>query len=298
MPHRGDHRLLTRDLIRRLRSQAMAMLPAQRIVAVLRDAVLRRRMWLVAAGAFVLLSGLATVVATPIILSGSSASLADRIAEIGDIFAGSSLLLTIAGALIALRAYAVSTGLPNLEVIFEFSPPDQPVSKVVLDKNDPSEKAQAVGTESTISLRNTSGYLAKNLAVIVLLQKMAVYGGSTKLKEEGWVANELVDDGGITVLQWEGGPEFSIYGHSVRRLPRLDLSGLRETSTTTPSLDLEIPGGAASSFSRRARKALNKPGPKVFIEIFAEHYKQISWYSAEFAAAEATPAEDNQEVGT
>jgi hypothetical protein len=109
------------------------------------------------------------VVATPIILSGSSASLADRIAEIGDVFAGSSLL-----------------------------------------------------------------------------------------------------------LQWEGGPEFTIYGHSARRLPRLDLSGLRETSTTTPSLDPEIPGGAASSFSRRARKALNKPGPKIFIQIYAEQYQQIS----------------------
>ena len=262
------------------------MLPTQRIVAALRDAVLRRRMWLAAAGVFVLLSGLATVVATPIILSGSSASLADRIAEVGDIFAGSSLLLTVVGALIALRAYAVSTGLPNLDIIFEFSPPDQPV----FDKSK--------GTKGTISVHNKSGYPAKNLAVIVRLQRMALYGGSAKLKEEGWVVNELVDNNGITVLQWEGGSEFSIYGHSIHRLPLLDLFGLRETSATTPSLDLKIPGGTASFFPRRVQQALNEPYPKIFIEIFADYIHQISWYSAEFAAADATPAEHNQEMGT
>ena len=74
-----------------------------------RDAGFRRRVILIASGTFVLIAGLATA-ATVIALSVSSASLADRTAEISDVFAGATLLLTVVAALVALLAYAVLNG--------------------------------------------------------------------------------------------------------------------------------------------------------------------------------------------
>ena len=46
---------------------------------------------------------------------------------------------------------------------------------------------------------------------------------------------------GITAMQWDGGPSYSIHGHSTRRLPNLFLTNLWAISDLgTPALVFEI----------------------------------------------------------
>jgi hypothetical protein len=141
-----------------------------------RDAGLRRRVILVASGTFVLIAGLATAAAV-IALSVSSASLADRTAEISDVFAGATLLLTLVAALVALLAYAVSTGRPDLklQIRFESSQPNRPVFKSVAE-NGWLKAERSEQTVGTISVRNDSIYPAKSVAIVVWLEGMAFAG--------------------------------------------------------------------------------------------------------------------------
>jgi hypothetical protein len=192
-----------------------------------RDAGFRRRIILIASGAFVLIAGLATA-ATAIALSVSSASLADRAAEISDVFAGTTLSLTIVGALVALLAFAVSTGGPDLklQIRFESSHPNRPVFKALVENG--WLKAERSGqTTGTISVRNDSIYPAKNLAIVVRLEGMAFAGEMHNLKQAGWVINEFAGNADIEVAQWDGSSTALIHGHSARQLAVLDLAGLR-----------------------------------------------------------------------
>jgi hypothetical protein len=102
-----------------------------------------------------------------------------------------------------------------------------------------------------------------------------------------------------TMVQWEGGSTFSVYGRSVRRLPQLDLSGLRETSATTSSLTPQSSAANASFSRRRVRRALNEPQPRIWFELFADgSYRKIAWLPVEFAAAEKSQssAEGSKEI--
>ena len=70
-------------------------------------------MFLRVTGASVAVVTLATVILTVLALT-SSADLADRLAAAGDVLVGATLLLAAVAAVVALLAYAVSTGLPGL----------------------------------------------------------------------------------------------------------------------------------------------------------------------------------------
>jgi hypothetical protein len=80
-------------------------------------------------------------------------------------------------------------------------------------------------TWCTISLRNTSGYSARNPAVIVRLHGMVFLNRDHSLAKE-WIVIDFSNTNGIKGIQWDGGPTYSIHGRSVRRLPALDLADL------------------------------------------------------------------------
>ena len=276
------------------------LLVGRRITRFHKDGILRRRVWLGAAGVLVLLAGVAAVVATPIVLSASSATLPDRIAEVGDIFAGTTLLLAVAAALIALRSYAVSTGVPDLKlrVCFESSAPNQPVFKAVPSEDGLLKAERSGQTVGTISVRNDSSYPAKGLAVIVRLEGMAVYDDGGNLTRAGWVVNELVGTSGITVVQWDAGPEYSIYGQSIRRLPVLDLTGLCLTSTATSLPTPKGPAGDGLPVPRRVRRVLSEPHPRIWFELFADGVRKVTWIPVDFTADEESqfPAQDSDQI--
>ena len=170
---------------------------------------------------------LATVFLVILILSLSSASISDRLAEVGIIIAGATLALAAVAALVALLAYAISTGTPDLklQVHFEFSSLNRPVFRAEPMDGDRLKAVAFKQTCCTISLRNTSGYSARNPAVIVRLHGMVFLNRNDSLAKE-WVVVDFSNTNGIKGVQWDGGPTYSIHGRSVRRLPMLDLVGL------------------------------------------------------------------------
>src|SRR6266851_4210262 len=137
-----------------------------------RDSRLQRRFVLgfYVALALAVLAATATVI---VAVSSSSAKLADRLAEAGDVLAGGTLLLAAIAALVALHAYANVTGLPDLKfkMQFPFSECNQPTFETSAGeygwRAEPFEQPHM-----TVSLHNASGYSARNPAVIVRLKAM------------------------------------------------------------------------------------------------------------------------------
>lgn len=111
-----------------------------------------------------------------------------------------------------------------------------------------------------VLLRNNSGYSAKNPAVIVRLHAMFFSPSDPPSFEREWASMELADTEEVvarratdmrghfvfnhvklTAVQWDGGPTYSIHGHSTRRLPDLQFSELWHIPEWgTPALTLEI----------------------------------------------------------
>lgn len=193
------------------------------------DSRFQRRMVLIFS--CLLLSAVVAVAVVWIIevLSSSAHGFSDRLAEATVIIAGATLLLAFIAALLALLAYAVATGLPNLElqVRFEFSELNKPVFRAHVAENSWLEAERFKQTMGTISLRNINGYSARNPAVVVRLIGMAFTTGDQVPSTE-WVIIDFANTIGIKAVQWDGGPTFSIHGHSVRRLPVLDLVRLQQ----------------------------------------------------------------------
>lgn len=164
-----------------------------------------------------------------------TASLSDRLVEVGDILAGATLVLTIVAALVAVLAYAVATGLPDLKVrvSFPFSSPNVPRFRAVLD----SENGDMLSNEfkqvsMTVSVSNESNYSARNPAVIVSLRGMAFLDREVgHAQQQGWTVIRFANTQGITEVQWDGGGDYSIHGKSVRKLPDLWLYRLRKVAS-------------------------------------------------------------------
>ncbi len=98
-----------------------------------------------------------------------------------------------------------------------------------------------------VFLRNGSGYSAKNPAVIVRLHAMVFSAYDPTSFERDWASMEIADthitgiSGGLTIVQWDGGPTYSIHGNSTRRLPDLQFSHLwHKPEWGTPALTFEI----------------------------------------------------------
>ena len=104
-------------------------------------------------------------------------------------------------------------------------------------------------------LRNDSGYSAKNPAVIVRLHAMAFEPANADSFEQNWASMDVeiiswpaesISESteplaGLTVVQWDGGPTYSIHGNSTRRLPDLLFTQLwHKPEWGTPTLTFEI----------------------------------------------------------
>jgi hypothetical protein len=176
------------------------------------------------------------------VLSSSSHTFSDRLAEASAIIAGGTLLLALIAAVVAVMAYAAATGLPDLklQVRFEFSDPNRPVFKAQLDEQGWVAGDRFKQTVGTISLRNDSGYSARNPAVIVRLKGMAFLQGEYSTSD-AWVVIDFANTVGIISVQWDGGPNYSIHGHSTRTLPKLDFDRLWHIPNFgKPSLSFEL----------------------------------------------------------
>src|SRR5262249_33925546 len=98
----------------------------------------------------------------------SHASTADRLVAAGDVLVGATLLLAAIAALVALLAYAASTGLPNIRLRLE---------QHGRSPNNPSfeagEQPDGIMAFQTVKLKvllwNESGYSAKNPALTIRL---------------------------------------------------------------------------------------------------------------------------------
>jgi hypothetical protein len=220
---------------------------------VLRDAGLRRRTFLAATGVAVIVVVLATVLVTVIPLS-SFKTTSDRLTWAGDVLVGATLLLAAIAAIVALVAYAVSTGLPDIRISVEFrdSVPNNPE---FLAESQDGWLRGIRRNFCTIWLLNESGYSAKNPAINVGLGTMAFGSEDESLRAldskripyaKDWEVYDAIhiDDWlGNKQFQWDGGPTYSIHGHSTRRLPDLNFSEWRMLPTrgaSPPLLTFEI----------------------------------------------------------
>jgi hypothetical protein len=170
------------------------------------------------------------------ITSSHSHGFSDRMAEDTVIIAGGTLALALIAAVVAVMAFAAATGLPDLklQIQFPFSLPNSPVFEgEVHDKNYPFydegllQAKKFKQTIGTISISNLSGYSAKNPSVVVHLIGMT-FTSNDFSSDRGWVTVGFANTIGVTDVQWDGGPTYSIHGHSIRQLPELDLESVRE----------------------------------------------------------------------
>ena len=220
-----------------------------------RDPGALRNLLLRSFGGATVLTGLATVVLVLVALT-SSESLADRLAWAAVVFGGATLLLAGIAAVVALLAYAVSTGLPDIQISvrFPFSAVNNP--KFEADAQDDGRLAarQFKQLRGEVLLRNNSSYSAKNPAVIVRLNAMVFMHGFSKPVSQTaepplyrwkdprgeWVVIGYSNTNGTTEVQWDGGPNFSIHGNSTRRLPSLYLDHLTAVPEWgTPEITVE-----------------------------------------------------------
>jgi hypothetical protein len=217
--------------------------------ALRRDPAFGRSVLLWTIGISVAVITLVTVVLTVLALS-SSASTADKLAAAGDVLVGATLLLAGIAAVVALLAYAVSTGSPDLRISVEFGgySPNNPGFRGDILNNGVLETELAPVQFGQVFLHNGSGYSAKNPAVIVRLHGM-YFAPDDRSFFQDWASMEIayVPDiltpgcDFLTAVQWDGGPTYSIHGRSTRRLPDLQFSHLwHRPERGKPSLTFEI----------------------------------------------------------
>jgi hypothetical protein len=169
------------------------------------------------------------------------ANLADRMAETAVVIAGATLLLAIIAAVVALLAYAVSTGVPHIDISIRLPLDGLPNNVEVEVEPGSSGHSNRQGVTDTevfavkafqqlvamIQMRNRSRYAAVNPAVIVRLQAMMFAADSLAANSNHWVSIDFTNRFSIRAVQWDGGPWYPIHGDSTRRLPDLHLNKLR-----------------------------------------------------------------------
>jgi hypothetical protein len=160
-----------------------------------------------------------------------------KIALVGDIVTAGTLLLAVVAGFIALQAFATATGLPNLKIQLWFDSSNKNRPIFVADKlsNGWLEADVLAGqTHARVRLLNRSNYAARDIAVMIQLNGMVLAAGKF-CEKDGWWAADNAGDSGIVAVQWDGGSDYLVHGHSARRLPDLDLgvilcTGIPETS--------------------------------------------------------------------
>jgi hypothetical protein len=219
------------------RWKALRRVTAKALDRLRSDSRLRRRALLYTFGAAVSITAVVTVILTVIVLS-SSASSTDRLAAVGDVLMGATLFLAVIAAVVALLAYAISTGPPDIRFSVEFpgaAYANDPIFEAHADADKPFQLRWLGAERWKILLKNESGYSAKNPALIIRFNTMSfrpfTNPEDVSYFERNWtvidsaihVYDLWVDEWeGFKAVQWDGGPAYSIHGHSTRRLPDFD----------------------------------------------------------------------------
>lgn len=214
----------------RKRSDPLALIRADPAI---RRAFLLRTAWNVIGG-IALISAALTILAFKL-----APDLASGIGLATLVLTGATLMLGVVAAGVAVLAYAVSTGSPELvvSVRFPFSEANRPVFMAVRTEDGYLTAQSFKQLRGEIRLQNDSQYSASSPAVIVRLEQMGVIGGK---ESPGWVATQFANMIGVTAFQWDGGGEHPIHGNSVRTLPALNLDPLRTFGDEPPSFEIEI----------------------------------------------------------
>lgn len=204
--------------------RSCATLPAMPRINLPIDSRVRRRAML---AFYTLLLAAVTVAVLVAVLSLSSSNHNDRLAVIANWLAGGTLVLALVAGLVALRAYAAATGLPHLKlkVSFPFSHPNEPAFTLPKAEHGAVVVLAQNQARASIYICNAAGYSAQNPAAIVRINGMAI-GPKGYSPDQNWTAIEARSTLGVSALQWDGGPMYSIHGHSTRRLPDLNMQGL------------------------------------------------------------------------
>jgi hypothetical protein len=183
------------------------------------DSLAKRRIAITALCVLLIAVMAGVAVWAAVVLATSGHSLSDRLAEASLIIAGGTLVLALIAAIVAVMAYAAATGMPDLkfQVSFPFSTVNRPAFKA--EERDPgvfTTVAPLKQTTGTVQLLNESTYCARNPAVIVRLESMYAAGDPAPLRKDGWVIIGFSNTNGVTAVQWDGGPNYSVHGKSVR----------------------------------------------------------------------------------
>lgn len=184
----------------------------------------RRRAFLLTFYTLITLSVLLITAFTSFRVMFSHGSFDDRISATSDVLTAGTLLLAVVAGFIALQAFGVSTGLPKLQIQVWFDSSDKnrpmfmadPAANGWLRTNGPTGQ-----TIARLRIRNQSIYPARDVAMVIELNGMTLVKEAFR-ESIGWWSADALDDTGIRAVQWDGGSDFVIHGHSIRRVPDLD----------------------------------------------------------------------------
>ena len=217
-----------------------------------------RRIWLIGIYAIVLMviaSGM--LLGTAAFVDGSRSSLPTRLGEIADVLACGASLLAFIGTLIALQAFAVATGLPDLEIQIWFGTSPKNVISFHAVKvgaeflNCSADRGQTV---ALITIRNKGVYPARNPAVLISLAHVTTSfeasSSSGPWSYIDWPSSSVGEREDVKVV-WGGQDASIIHGGSALRLPSLKLGDLsHEVTRGVPELVAEI---LADGYRREVR---------------------------------------------
>jgi len=196
-----------------------------------------------------------------IVLIWSSSKHDDRLAVISNWLGAGTLALAVFAGLVALRAYAVATGPPDLKFKVQFADLPPNVLTIARESRDLHGSVAGEISQTSISLHNTSKYSARNPAVIVRLHNAGIRQEHYAV-DGRWTQIDWTDIGGgiknFTAIQWDGGPMRSIHGGMKRRLPMLNLQGLHRVGEM-PTLTVELL--AEGYIRRKAIRLIFATGP-------------------------------------
>ena len=204
----------------------------------------------------------------------SSADSADRLAAVGDVLVGATLLLGLAAALVALLAFMTAMSPPNLrlQLACEYSKPNNPVFQADRLADGAFQARDLKQLSARVAIWNDGLYPAKEPRIIVRLSAMACAADLDSRLLGGWTVLDAVDGVGITAIEWEGGLGYSIHPHSVRRLPGFYLKDLRW------------------------KEELGDPG--FIIEVLLDTIRQVVYLPADFEVTGELPEEQEAGRGT
>jgi Resolvase, N terminal domain len=202
---------------------------------------LDRRWLLVGAWVLVLAQVGATLVAVIAVTQVSDLTFSDRLAEIGDWVVGGTLTLAATAGLVAVQAYAAATGLPDLKfrITLTDSEANQPILLTDMHQRGIVKVRREQLAEGSIALDNLGSYSARNPAVVIRFERMGIAENEYSNDRRLWVP---IEHGplGISAIQWDGGSDYSIHGHSKRVLPINLMSLAWVLSEDQPSLTVEL----------------------------------------------------------